>query len=101
MNFQALALPQMPPLDLLLHLMGFMAPALFVALAVVFGSRLVGGGLAPLRWWAQFAINFTVGLAVLAGGLWHFGVDGKMATYGALVVAVATAQWLAGRGWKA
>lgn len=91
----------MPPSDVLLHIMGFSAPALFVALAVVFGSRLLGGGPAPLRWWAQFAINFTVGLAVLAAGVWHFGVDGKMATYAALVAAIATAQWLVGRQWKA
>jgi hypothetical protein len=100
MKFQALALPQMPPLDLLLHLTGFVAPAFFVSLAVIFGARLMGGSSAPLRWWMQFAINFTVGVAVLAAGLWHFGVDGKMITYAALVAAIATAQWLAGRGWK-
>jgi hypothetical protein len=40
-------------------------------------------------------------VAVLAAGLWHFGVDGKMATYAGLVAAVATAQWLGSRGWKA
>ena len=91
----------MPPVDFVLHLLGFVAPALFVALAVLFGARLVRGGPAPLPGWAQFAINFTVGVAVLAAGLWHFGVDGKMMTYAALVVAIATAQWLAGRGWKA
>lgn len=86
---------------MLLHFVGFVAPALFVALAVVFGARLVMGGTLPLRWWAQLAINFTVGIVVLAAGLWHFGVDGKMTTYAALVVAVATAQWLGSRGWKA
>lgn len=91
----------MPPFDVLLHLMGFAAPALFVALAAVFGSRLLRRDPAAPRWWAQFAINFTVGLAVLAAGLWHFGVDGKMATYAALVTAIATVQWLVGRGWKA
>lgn len=91
----------MPPLDLLIHLMGFLAPALFVSLAVVFGARLVGGPPSRLPWWGQFAINFTVGGAVLAAGLWHFGVDGKMATYAALVVAIACAQWLATGGPKA
>jgi hypothetical protein len=89
----------MSPPDLLLHLMGFAAPAFFVALALVFGSRLTGAP-SPLRWWVQFAINFTAGLIVLAGGLWHFGVDGKTATYAALVGAVATAQWLGSRSWK-
>lgn len=90
----------MSPLDIVLHLMGFMAPAFFVALALVFGSRIAGGRPQPLRWWAQFAINFTVGVAVLGLGLWHFGVDGKMATYAALAGAVATAQWLGSRAWK-
>jgi hypothetical protein len=90
----------MPPQDFLPHLFGFLAPALFVALGVAFGARLLGGAPAtPL--WAQFVINFLVGTAVLAAGLWHFGVDGKMATYAALVAAIASVQWLAGRGWKA
>jgi hypothetical protein len=37
---------------------------------------------------------------VLVGGLFVFGRDGKMLTYGLLVVAVATTQWLSGRGWR-
>jgi len=90
----------MPPTDVLLHLMGFTAPAFFVALAVVFGSRIAGGGALRLSWWTHFAINFTVGVAVLALGLWHFGVDAKMATYAALVGAVATAQWMGSQAWK-
>jgi hypothetical protein len=76
--------------------MGFVAPALFVSLGVALGARVLGGARPALPLWAQFVINFLVGTAVLAGGLWHFGVDGKMATYAALVGAVATAQWLAG-----
>jgi hypothetical protein len=91
----------MSPLDILTHLLGFVAPAFFVALAVVFGARFVGGGPVPPGRWAQFAINFTVGVGVLAAGLWHFGVDGKMATYAALVAAIGTTQWLGSRGWKA
>ena len=90
----------MSPLDWTFHLVGFAAPALFVALAVTFGARLVGAAPQPLRWWAQVAINFTAGLAVLAAGLWHFGVDGKMATYASLALAVAACQWLCSRGWK-
>ena len=91
----------MSPVDLLLNLIGFAAPAFFVALAVALGARLVGGGSALPRWWVQFAINFTLGLAVLAAGLWHFGVDGKMATYAALVATIATVQWLGARAWRA
>ena len=90
----------MGPLDFAFHLMGFAAPALFVALAVTFGARFVGAAPHPLRWWAQAAINFTAGLAVLVAGLWYFGVDGKMATYAGLAMAVAASQWLCTRGWK-
>lgn len=90
----------MGPLDFTFHLLGFAAPALFVALAVTFGARFIGAAPQPRRWWVQFAINFTAGLAMLAAGLWHFGVDGKMATYAALALAVAATQWLCGRGWK-
>jgi hypothetical protein len=90
----------MGPLDFTFHVLGFAAPALFVALAVTFAARFVGVAPASLRWWAQAAINFTAGLGVLAAGLWYFGVDGKMATYAGLVVAVAAVQWLCGRGWK-
>jgi hypothetical protein len=82
--------------DFLPHLFGFLAPALFVSLGVVLVARLVTRARPALPWWAQFVINFLVGAAVLAAGLWHFGVDGKMATYSALVAAIATAQWLAG-----
>lgn len=91
----------MTPLDVTFHLLGFMAPAFFIALAVAFGARLVLGGAVRLPLWAQLAMNFTVGLAVSAAGLWHFGVDGKMATYAALVAALATVQWISSRGWKA
>ena len=54
-----------------------------------------------LGWWARFAINSAAGLAALGAGLWFFGRDGKMATYAVLVIAVATAQWLTARAWRA
>ena len=54
----------------------------------------------PVTWWARFAINSAAGLATLVAGLWYFGHDGKMATYAALVLAVATAQWLTARAWR-
>ena len=90
----------MAPIDIMLHLLGFVAPAFFVALAVTFASRWLRLSPQQMGWWRQTAINFTVGVGVLAAGLWHFGVDGKMATYAALAVAVATAQWICSRGWK-
>ena len=91
----------MGPLDLFFHLIGFAAPAVAVALLVALGARVVmPGPAAGLSWWLQSAINSIVGVLVLAAGLWHFGVDGKMATYAALVVAVASCQWAIGRGWR-
>lgn len=91
----------MGPLDILNHLLNFVAPAAFVALLLVLCGRLFGAkGAAKLAVWRQFAVVFVVGLAVLAGGLALWGRDGKMLTYAALVVAAATCQWLLVRGWK-
>src|SRR5262245_4651788 len=82
-------------------LLNFAAPALAVAVLVAAAARL----LLPrdpqaLGWLGSIAINFVAGLGVLAAGLWYFGRDGKMATYAALVLAVATSQWLAARAWR-
>lgn len=91
----------MGPLDLVIHLLNFIAPALFVAGLVLLGSRFLLKKVTPApAKWTQFAINSAIGVAVLAGGLVLFGRDGKMATYAALVLAQGTAQWLLVRGWK-
>lgn len=90
----------MGSLDLLMHLLGFAAPAAAVALGVAAGARLFGRA-RPGRWWMAALLNFVAGVAVLAAGLWYSGRDGRMATYALLVLAVATTQWLAGRSWKA
>jgi small basic protein len=92
----------MGPLDLLLHLLSFIAPAIAVALLVALAGRIVTPR-NPVRrsWWPQALVNSAVGVLVLAAGLWHFGVDGKMATYAALVVAVASCQWACSRSWRA
>ncbi|RYF71288.1 MAG: hypothetical protein EOO29_30305 [Comamonadaceae bacterium] len=90
----------MAPFDLFLHLIGFAAPALAVGILVALGARLVVAGPAGRPWWMQSALNSLVGLAVLAGGLWYWGVDGKMATYAALVLAISTRQWLGARAWR-
>ncbi len=90
----------MGPIDLLFHLSSFLAPALGVALGVAFAARLLGLGRGAAHWWAPVALNFLAGVAVLLAGLWFFGTDGKMATYAAMVVAVASMQWLAGSNWR-
>jgi hypothetical protein len=91
----------MGPLDLILHLLNFLAPAWVVACLVALAAPIaVPRKTTGRSWWSQAALNFIAGSAVLAVGLWHYGVDGKMATYAALVVAVAACQWLTGRAWR-
>ena len=91
----------MGPIQLAIHFAGFAAPALLVGLLLaVLGPVFTPNRPAVLSVWACTAINFVAGLVVLAAGLWWFGHDGKMATYAALVVAVATSQWLASRAWR-
>lgn len=88
-------------LQLSIHFAGFAAPALLLALLLaVLGPALMPKRPTARTVWACAAINFVAGLAVLAAGLWWFGRDGKMATYAALVVAVATSQFLAGGAWR-
>ncbi len=91
----------MGPLDLLLHLLNFVAPALFTGLGLALVARyLLRGKSAKLSLLMQIAINSVAGLVVLVAGLWYFGRDGKMATYAALVLACALSQWLTGRHWR-
>ena len=91
----------MGPIDLLIHLSGFVAPALALGLALPLACRvflprhrIVTGFL------TQIAVVACAGIAVLLAGLWFFGRDGKMATYGALVLAAASVQWVLARGWR-
>jgi hypothetical protein len=89
------------PLDFATHLLSFVAPALAVAVLVGLAGRFVlprAGR--PQRWWLPFVLNFLAGVLALAAGLWYFGRDGKMATYAAMVLAIATCQWLSGRAWR-
>ena len=87
--------------NLLNHLLNFAAPALALALLLPLAAPFVMRKRpAVLGWRVQAAINFVVGLAVLLACLWALGRDGKMAAYAALVLAVATSQWLLSRGWR-
>ena len=91
----------MNALDLSKHVLSFAAPALATALVLAVAGRWLLPGTGPRpTWWALFAINFVAGLAVLGAGIWYFGRDGKMASYAAMVVVMATVQWLAGRAWR-
>ena len=91
----------MAPLNLFYHLLSFFAPAAVVAVAVSLAGPLLMPRHARARsWWRQSAINFVAGAVVLAAGLWRWGADGKMATYAALVLVIATCQWACGRSWR-
>lgn len=95
----------MTPLDALIHLLNFTAPALALALSLPLLARFLNRfsdrkRAASLNLLAQAAINFVAGVAVLAAGLWFFGRDGKMATYAALMLVLASTQWGMGRGWR-
>lgn len=87
------------------HLLNFVAPAAMLALLLVALSRLFSLFFKSNRplvhaWWAQVAINFIVGVGVLAAGLLLLGRDGKMLTYVVLMLATATGQWWQLGGWK-
>lgn len=91
----------MGPLDIVNHLLNFVAPAFALALLLGLLSRFFVGKPGPsLAWWAQIAIVFVVGVAALVAGLVWGGRDGRMLTYAALVVACASCQWVLVRGWR-
>ena len=84
----------MGPWNLLIHLANFVLPALALGLVLAFlAPVLTGNRASALTLLAQAAINSVAGVLVLVAGLVLFGNDGKMATYGALVLATGTAQW--------
>lgn len=89
----------MSPLDLLLHIVNLLLPAAGVgaiapALAKVLWRReLAAIALGRLALWCSLA-----GAVTLVAGLVVLGRDGRMATYLALVVAVAGALWWVGFG---
>jgi hypothetical protein len=88
-------------LDILNHLLNFAAPALALALLLPLAAWFLKRKTASAySWWAQMVINLAVGLAVQTASLWWWGRDGKMLAYTALVLAVATSQWVLVRGWR-
>ena len=87
----------MGPLDALWHLLNLFAPA--------FGLGFIAAALAKLLWrnelraagWLRLGLVASLACtAALLAGLLGFGRDGKMATYGAMVLATAAALWWSG-----
>ena len=78
--------------QLVVHLVNFALPALFLALWVpALGHWLMGSARLAWRWRACW--HAVLGLSVLGVGLVLQGHDGQMATYAALVLASASLEW--------
>ncbi|HSV52631.1 MAG TPA: hypothetical protein VLJ57_10960 [Burkholderiaceae bacterium] len=91
----------MGPIDLLIHLLNFVAPAFCLAVLTMLAARFfMPRDAATPVWWVQVATSFVACVAMSLAGLWYFGRDGKMATYAALVAVCAVSQWLVLRGWR-
>lgn len=84
----------MGPLDILFHLLNFVAPAAAVSLLLSMANGVLGGAAARRGdVWRRCLVNFIVGSLVLVAGLALLGRDGKMMTYLALVLAIASSEW--------
>jgi hypothetical protein len=86
----------MGPLDALWHFLNFIAPA--------WGVSLLAAALVKLLWWrglrqvsmASLVLTSSLaGMAMLVVGLVWFGHDGRMATYGLLLLSTTLVLW-----WK-
>jgi hypothetical protein len=86
--------------QLILHLFNFVLPALAMAAFMPWAGRWVwrSSRAVPVR--RRMAVHAIGGVAVLVGGLLVQGQDGQMATYAALVLVAASAEWAMHRGWK-
>lgn len=86
-------------LDLINHLLNFLAPAVVVGgLLACVAPFLYKKRPVARVWFAQAAINTIAGVVALVVGMWFFGRDAKMASYGAMLVTCATSQWWFVRG---
>ncbi|HEX6363038.1 MAG TPA: hypothetical protein VFZ93_08780 [Albitalea sp.] len=79
------------------HFSNFIAPAAGIGLiASILAKLLWFRALGGVAWWRLWAWASASSLVVLVAGLVVFGRDGKMATYGAMVLACATSLWWTG-----
>jgi hypothetical protein len=86
-------------LDVLWHLLNFFAPALGVSVIAASAAKLLWRRpLAAVAWRRLVVPAGLAGVAVLLAGLVLLGRDGRMTTYGALVVANAVSLWWWGFG---
>ena len=86
-------------LDIFWHLANFLAPAVLVGMLTAMLAKLLWRrALAGVRWTRMSAWAIGGAALALVAGLVYFGRDGRMATYGAMVLACAVAAWWVGFG---
>jgi len=89
----------MSPLQLMWHALWLAWPAVFMALCMPsLGRWVMGPGGGP--WRRRVLAHGALALATLLAGLWWQGHDGRMATYGAMVVLAASLEWALHRPWR-
>jgi hypothetical protein len=87
------------PLDALWHLLNFAVPAFALGMLSAIGAKLLWRReLAATSWWRLARDASLAALLVLVAGLMLTGHDGRMATYGVMVVASALTLWWRGFG---
>jgi hypothetical protein len=79
--------------DVLWHVLNFAMPALVLSLGMTAWGSFQFRRQTQVAWGVRWAVNALGGLAVLVAGLVMTGHDGKMATYGAMVLVSATLEW--------
>lgn len=79
--------------DVLWHVLNFAMPALVLSLGITAWGAFQFRRQTQVAWGVRWAVNALGGLAVLVAGLVITGQDGKMATYGAMVLVCATLEW--------
>jgi hypothetical protein len=86
-------------LDAIWHFMNLLAPAIGLAALAAGGAKLLWRReLAAVPWRRLATPTALACTLVLLGGLVLWGRDGKMATYGAMVVAATVMLWWRGFG---
>ena len=85
--------------DALNHLFNFLLPALVLAaIAAALSKGLWRRELAGVRWLALFQAAAVMNLVALVLGLLIQGRDGRMATYGLMLLACTAGLWWRGFG---
>ena len=89
----------MGPLDAIWHVLNFLLPAFSLGLLSAAGAKLLWRRELAGVAWKRLARDACIASAlVLVAGLVAFRHDGRMATYGAMVLACAVMLWWRGFG---